>query len=218
MFIYAVNEGYIDKAPTKSIEKYPVNDNIEAKYYTKEELKKIWKNVDPYWADFLKVLYYTGVRKGELINLIWDNVNIEGDHKSITIISTKEYKTKTGEKRTIPLHPNAVKIIENQKGKNDKYVFTGKEGKKVHPDKPYHAIKKALKKAGLEGNVHKLRHTFASHLVISGESLYAVKELLGHKDIKHTMIYAHLSPNKMQSVISKLDDFSPETKNSKKTT
>jgi len=207
MFLYAANEGYIEKVPTKSIEKFPVNDNIEAKYFTKKELEIIWEQVNPYWTDFLKVLYYTGARKGELINLIWKNVNIEDDFKYITIISTKDFKTKTGEKRTIPLHPNAVKIIEKQKGKNDNYVFTGKEGRKIHPDKPYHALKKALNKSGIEGNVHKLRHTFASHLIIAGESLYAVKELLGHKDIKHTMIYAHLSPNKMQSVVSKLFDF-----------
>jgi integrase len=152
-------------------------------------------------------LYYTGARKGELINLTWKNVSIDGDLKYITIISTKEYKTKTGEKRTVPLHPTAVSIIEKQVGKHDKYVFPGQEGNKIHPDKPYRALKKALKKAKLDGTVHKLRHTFASHLVMAGESLYAVKELLGHKDIKHTMIYAHLSPNTQQAVVSKLYDF-----------
>jgi len=204
MFLYAVNEEYLDKAPTKSIEHFQLNENTEAKYYTEEELKLIWKNVSPHWVDFLKALYYTGARKGELINLVWENVNIE--KKYITIISTKEYKTKTGEKRTVPLNSSAVRIIKKQKGINAKYVFTGKEGNKINRDKPYRALKTALKKSGIEGNIHKFRHTFASHLVIAGESLYAVKELLGHKDIKHTMIYAHLSPNKMQSVVTKLFD------------
>jgi integrase len=204
MFLYAVNEEYLEKAPTKSIEHFQLNENTEAKYYTEKELKLIWKNVSPHWVDFLKALYYTGARKGELINLVWENVNIE--KKYITIISTKEYKTKTGEKRTVPLNPSAVRLIKKQKGINDKYVFTGKEGNKINRDKPYRALKTALKKSGIEGNIHKFRHTFASHLVIAGESLYAVKELLGHKDIKHTMIYAHLSPNKMQSVVTKLFD------------
>ena len=204
MFLYAVNEEYLDKAPTKSIEHLQLNDNTAAKYYTEEELKLIWKNVSPHWVDFLKALYLTGARKGELINLVWENVNIE--NKSITFISTKEYKTKTGETRTVPLTPSAVRIIEKQKGINAKYVFTGKEGNKINKDKPYRALKTALKKIGINGNLHKFRHTFASHLVIAGESLQAVQELLGHKDIKHTMIYAHLSPNKMQSVVSKLFD------------
>jgi integrase len=207
MFLYAVNEEYLEKAPTKGIEKFQLIDNTEAMYYTEEELDKIWETVNPYWAGFLKVLYYTGTRKGELINLLWKNVHLESELKYITIISTKEYKTKTGEKRTIPLHKKAVEIIESQVGKNDKYVFTSQEGNKIHPDKPYRALKKALKKLKLDGTVHKLRHTFASHLVMAGESLYAVKELLGHKDIKHTMIYAHLSPNAKQAVVSKLPDF-----------
>jgi len=207
IFLYAVNEEYLEKSPTKSIEKFQLIENTEAKYFTKEELELIWKNINPDWCDFLKVLYYTGARKGELINLTWRNVSIDGDLKYITIISTKEYRTKTGEKRTIPLHPAAATIIEKQVGKHDKYVFSGKEGNKIHPDKPYRALMKALKKTELDGTVHKLRHTFASHLVMAGESLYAVKELLGHKDIKHTMIYAHLSPNTMQAVVSKLYDF-----------
>ena len=202
MFLYAVREEYLSKAPTKSIEHFQLNENTEAKYYTEDELKLIWKNVTPHWVDFLQALYYTGARKGELINLWWENVNLE--KKYITIISTKEYKTKTGEKRTVPLNPSALQIIKRQKGINDKYVFTGKEGNKINQDKPYRALKTALKKGKIEGNIHKFRHTFASHLVIAGESLYAVKELLGHKDIKHTMIYAHLSPNKMQSVVTKL--------------
>jgi integrase len=207
MFLYAVNEQYLEKSPTKSIEKFQLLENTEAKYFTKDELELVWKNVNPYWGNFLKVLYYTGVRKGELINLTWRNVSIEGDLKYITIISTKEYKTKTGEKRTVPLHPKAVSIIKKQRGIHNKYVFPSQEGNKIHPDKPYRALKKALKKAKLDGTVHKLRHTFASHLVMAGESLYAVKELLGHKDIKHTMIYAHLSPNTQQAVVSKLYDF-----------
>lgn len=207
MFLYAVNEEYLDKAPTRSIEKFQLVENTEAKYFTKEELELIWKHVNPYWGKFLKVLYYTGARKGELINLTWKNVSIDDDLQYITIISTNEYKTKTGEKRTIPLHPRAVAILKDQVGKHDKYVFPSQEGNIIHPDKPYRALKKALKKSNLDGTVHKLRHTFASHLVMAGESLYAVKELLGHKDIKHTMIYAHLSPNTMQAVVSKLYDF-----------
>ena len=207
MFLYAVNEEYLEKAPTKSIEKFQQVDNTEAKYFTKDELESIWKNINPYWGDFLKVLYYTGARKGELINLTWKNVSLDDELKYITIISTKEYRTKTGEKRTIPLHPKAVEMIEKQVGKHDKYVFPGQEGNKIHPDKPYRALKKALTKSKLEGTVHKLRHTFASHLVIAGESIYAVKELLGHKDIAHTMIYSHLSPNKLQDVVAKLFDF-----------
>ena len=147
------------------------------------------------------------MRKGELINLTWKNVNLKKGEETITVISSDEFRTKTGKKRTIPLKEEAVKILKEQKGKNIKYVFISREGKKIHPKKPYHAIKKALEKANLEGDVHELRHTMASHAVMKGVSIYEVKELLGHQDIKTTMIYAHLSPTTLRSAIDKLESF-----------
>ena len=207
IFIYAVKNDYIRKSPAMDIIKFALKDEKEAPYFTREELVKIWGKVNPYWLNFLKVLYYTGMRKGELINLTWKNVNLKTEEESVTVISSEEFKTKTGGKRTIPLHKDAVKILKEQKGKHKTYVFVSQTGKKIHPDKPYHAIKKALEKAGLEGDVHKLRHTFASHCVIKGKSIYEVKELLGHRDIKTTMIYAHLSPNTLRDVVDVLESF-----------
>jgi len=207
VFLYAVQQNYIIQAPTRDVEKFPIHDEKEAPYFTPDELNRIWEVVDSYWLPFLQFLYYTGLRKGELINLTWKQVDLVSEVKRITIIPTDDYRTKTGGKRTIPLHEKAVQILQAQKGKDDKYVFVSREGKKIHPDKPYHSMKTALRKCNLEGDVHKLRHTFASHLVINGEDIYTVKELLGHKDITHTMIYSHLSPNKKQSAVDKLQKF-----------
>jgi len=58
-------------------------------------------------------------------------------------------------------------------GKDATTVFTSKEGKKVHPDKIYHALKNALAGLGLEGDVRKFRHTFASRLAMKGVDLYS---------------------------------------------
>jgi len=207
LFLYAIQEEYILKSPSRNIEKFALNDEKEAPYFTREELEQIWKSADPFWLNFLQILYYTGMRKGELINLTWKNVNLKNGQETLTVISSEDFRTKTGKKRTIPLRTEAIKIIKAQKGKDDKYVFVSREGKKIHPEKPYHAMKKALEKAGLEGDVHKLRHTFASHCVIKGKSIYEVKELLGHRDIKTTMIYAHLSPNNLRSVVDVLESF-----------
>jgi integrase len=130
---------------------------------------------------------------------------LEGDNPSIAIVSSGSWKTKTGESRVIPLNKTALEIIKNQKGKNKEYVFTSKFGSKIHPDKPYHSLKTALKNLGLKGDVHKLRHTFASRLVMKGRSLYEVQKLLGHKDIKTTMIYAHLSPDYLKESVKVLE-------------
>jgi integrase len=69
----------------------------------------------------------------------------------------------------------------------------------------YHHFKRLLKKLGLSGTLHDLRHTFASHLSMAGVPIPVIKELMGHSDIATTMIYAHLSPSTYKEAISKLD-------------
>ena len=77
-------------------------------------------------------------------------------------------------------------------------------------NKPYDNVKRsfktALKRAGIEDfTFHNLRHTFASHLVMSGVDLMTVKELLGHKDIKMTMRYSHLSPDHKRMAVKRIE-------------
>jgi site-specific recombinase XerD len=65
---------------------------------------------------------------------------------------------------------------------------------------------RALREAGIEGFVgHDLRHTFASHLVMSGANITSVKELMGHKTIAMTLRYAHLAPDFQRDAINRLD-------------
>jgi integrase len=207
IFKYAIKNDYIRKSPAEDVVKFALKDEKEAPYFTKKELVKIWDNSNEHWVNFFKILYYTGMRKSELINLTWKNVNLKKGEESVTVISSEDFRTKTGRKRTIPLHRNAIDIIKGQKGIHKKYVFVSKEGKIIHRDKPYRNLKAALKRAGLEGDVHKLRHTMASHAILKGVSIYEVKELLGHQDIQTTMIYAHLSPNTLRKAINKLESF-----------
>ncbi len=61
-----------------------------------------------------------------------------------------------------------------------------------------------LKQLGMQGTLHDLRHTFASHLAMQGVPIPVIKELLGHSDISTTMIYAHLSPEIHKKAVDKL--------------
>lgn len=207
VFSYAVKEDYLTKSPARDVEKFQLQDEKEAPYFTKKELIKIWENSNEHWVNFFKILYYTGMRKSELINLTWKNVNLKKGEESVTVISSEDFRTKTGRKRTIPLHRDAIDIIKGQQGKHKKYVFVSKEGKIIHRDKPYRNLKAALKRAGLEGDVHKMRHTMASHAILKGVSIYEIKEILGHQNIQTTMIYSHLAPNTLRKAINKLESF-----------
>ena len=205
LFDYGIKQNYLSSNPAKNTKRFRENGKNIVEYFTDKELEMIWKELDEYWVDPLKFIVHTGLRKGEWINLKWDNVTLTGENPSIRIVSSGSWKTKTGESRVIPLNQIALKIIKKQKGKNPEYVFTQKNGSVIHPDRPYHKLKTALKNLGLKGDIHKLRHTFASKLVMKGRPLYDVQKLLGHTDIQTTMIYAHLSPDYLKESVKKLE-------------
>jgi len=205
LFNYGVKQDYLSSNPAKDTKRFRENGKNIVEYFTDEELEKIWEELDEHWVEPLKFILHTGIRKGEWINLKWDNVTLTDENPSITIASTDSWETKTGNSRVIPLNKIALAIIKKQKGRNSEYVFTSKNGSTIHPDKPYHKLKTALKNLGLKGDIKKLRHTFASKLVMKGRPLYDVQKLLGHKDIQTTMIYAHLSPDYLKESVKELE-------------
>ena len=203
-FRLAIDEDYIEKNPLDKLKKFPELEKGKIRFYSDEELKRIFKIVEPFWRDVLEFLYLTGLRKAEMINLTWDKVSLKNENPQIIISSDENWVTKTGKSRAVPLNEKARNIILKKKGINKIYVFTDKNNKKIHPDRPYHALKNALKKIGIDGDIHKFRHTFAAKLVMSGESLYTVGKLLGHSDSKTTEKYAHLAPDYLASAVNKL--------------
>lgn len=206
MFIFAIHREYLQKNPLVGLKKLSVPEKEFSEYFTVKELENIWKTIDPFWLDFFQFIYNTGLRKGELINLKWDRVYLDKLPIEIRIVSTSDWDPKTGSSvRNVPLNRSAKKIIERQIGNDKDYVFISKSDKKIPLNSPYRAIKRALELLNLEGDIHKFRHTFASHLVMEGASIYEVKELLGHSKIEMTQKYAHLSPEHQESVVNFLD-------------
>lgn len=112
---------------------------------------------------------------------------------------------KNGEYDTVPLNERALEILRSIPVRLDsKYVFPGEK-----PGKPFYDLKgqfeKAVIDAKLEGvTFHTLRHTAASHVVMSGVDIATVREILRHKSIEMTLRYAHLSPNHKKSAVEAL--------------
>ncbi len=140
----------------------------------------------------------TGMRKGELLGLEWENINLRRGFLEIL-------DQKNGEYDTIPLNERALEILRSIPRRLDsKFVFPGKK-----PGKPFKDLKRqfetAVKKANLNDvTFHTLRHTAASYLVMEGIDLTTVKEILRHKSISMTLRYAHLSPKHKQSAVEAL--------------
>ena len=204
LFIFSIKRKYRTDNPTIDVRKLPVLQKDAPEFFSHKELKEIWEQVDPFWLPVFQFLYYTGIRKGEMINLTWDKVDLDSNPPFIRIVSSSDWKTKTGKARMLHLHKKAIKILKNQIGFHPNYVFISKVGKKVHPNTPYISLKRTLKKLKFTGDVHKLRHTFASHLVMNGANIYDVKVLLGHSKIEMTEKYSHLSPEHKKSVVNLL--------------
>ena len=153
----------------------------------------------------LELLYATGIRVSELINLTVSDVNL-----SIGIIHLTESK----KERIIPLYPAAVKSIANYlvnvrpaivaDDREDK-LFTNMTGSPMTRQGFWKIIKHYADSAGIKKDItpHTLRHSFAAHLLENGANLSDIKEMLGHADISSTQIYAQMMKNKYAAAYSR---------------
>lgn len=150
---------------------------------------------NPNWLRSLLVTaLHTGMRRGEILNLQWQDIDFQ--RKLLTI-----HKSKNGEKRSIPLSRTLCDALKGIKVLN----ISGK----VFPISVRSlraAFEMTLEKRGItDFHFHDLRHTFATRLVQAGVDFYRIKELLGHKSINMTMRYAHHYPESLRSSIDVLD-------------
>ena len=173
-------------------------------YLTTEQLEQLLEVCeDHYLYTFIVLGAYTGMRKGELLRLEWPDVNF--NRREIIV-----RKAKNNDFRAINMNPlvwDALK--QHPRHIKSKVVLARPDGE------PYQDLRtgfeKALKAAELPRiRIHDLRHSFASNLVASGISLAVVQELMGHKDIQTTMVYAHLGPNLKQAAVDSLVRYSQD--------
>lgn len=131
----------------------------------------------------------TGLRRGELANLRWDDVTLLENRGLLTV---RGEVAKSGQSRHVNLNEEARDVLRRWKEQS------GPDADLVFPLMKYArtGFRNILKRAKIKRfRFHDLRHHFASRLVQEGASLYSVAKLLGHADIKTTLLYAHLAPN-----------------------
>ena len=146
----------------------------------------------------------TDMRRGELLNLRWSDVDLS--RRVIQIQSNATFRTKRGKQRAIPMSDVAFNLMSSKAGRvTGEYVFTTK-GWKINGDHATKKLKKYVVDAKLPRGLHfhSLRHTFASWLVQSGVSLYEVQKLLGHSNIAVTQVYSHLQPEHLHDTVNKI--------------
>lgn len=186
--------------------------NSRERFLTAEEEAALLKHADPDLADLIAVALDTGGRRGDLLQLRWQDVLF--DERLVAFLFTKN-----DEPRSVPMTDRVRKILEMRKSLPRPFPYDptrlvrsdsrkGSRGRARKDRQPgmRSAWETARTKAGL-GDVrfHDLRHTFASRLVMRGVDLYRVGILLGHKDPKTTKRYSHLEPRVLRDAIAVLN-------------
>lgn len=185
-FNYCVKKGYIEKNPAAGIKK--LNELSRLKTLSDSDIDKLIAGAtNKLTRDIISFLIYSGCRKGEALNLKWDDVDMQNN-----VISIKGTKTKYD--RYIPIHTQLKAILSSiEKNQDSLYVFV-KNGTKIGDFKG--SFRTACKNAGMKDlRIHDLRHVFASKMVMNGTSLYITGELLGHRTTQMTKRYSHLVPD-----------------------
>jgi site-specific recombinase XerD len=209
-FNKAVVWGYIQNNPANKI-KLPKSPTKAPIYITENELIEILSGEsNQELRDIYFVLFHTGMRLGEIINLMWNNISLTD--RVMRITNTDKFTTKGKRERAIPMNEKLFKVMSNRLPKiidiNDSnYVFT-MNGRKFNGDyisKSFKKVVKNLNHLDQRIHLHSLRHSFASHLAKNSVSLYVIKELLGHRDYRTTQIYSHLQYDSLKEAVKVLE-------------
>ena len=203
-FNHAIRWNDIEKNPFKGVEMVRIPERAPL-YFKKEEIKQMMKAIKEDWLkDAISFTLLTGLRRGEMVNLRWEDVNL--DSRLIYIESHATFRTKAGKRRAIPLNDDAMKVLRNRyPGRECEYVFTHR-GNQLHGEWVSEKFRYYVRKSGLNKKLHfhSLRHTFATWLVKAGVSIYEVQKLLGHSNVTITQVYSHLASEELHSAVSKL--------------
>ncbi len=171
-------------------------------FHTREEIDKLlaacpsdaWRLVVLLGAD-------VGLRRGEMVNLKWEDVDFDNNQLYIASNKTEHY-------RFIPMTETLREAMEQARTRaKHEYVvdvYQPRNGGRCQPDYLTFHYAKIAQAAGVSSFLHKLRHTFASQLVQNGVELYTVSKLLGHRSIQMTEIYAHLASRTLHKAVMNL--------------
>ncbi len=207
---FLLNEKHIDKDWTVWIETPRIGRKLPT-VLTEEEIKKLLESIDLSTPEgirnraMIELLYATGIRVSELINLKLRDIFWK--EEIIRIIG------KGDRERLVPVAPSTLNRIKTyleevrihipiKRGHED-FVFLNRRGKQLTRQFIFKIIKEYAQQAGIHKNIspHTIRHSFASHLVDRGVDLRIVQIMLGHASILTTEIYTHLTSDTIRQAV-----------------
>jgi len=194
MFTKAIDYGYVTANPVKKVKMIPESDSARERILTHKEEERLMAESAPHFKPFLIIALNSGMRRGEILNLLWPQVDFR--NRRVHVIKTKRNKN-----RVIPMNNSLYRTLQGLKAESN-----GCD--KVYPAKRVQGVfETARRKASLKGlRLHDLRHTFATRLIQSGVDVFTVQKLLGHSTITMTMRYVHSFEPEMRNAVARLDE------------
>lgn len=203
-FHWSIRRNYLFLNPAATVERFRLPKRALPKFMTSDELKKFFAACGDYDRRLFMSILLTGMRKGEAEYLRWSDISFE---LGVIFIQEKPdvgWQPKTDE-RLIPISPilRDLLVLHYTHRRSEVLVFANQEGNRdTHI---LERLKKLCRKANIKpSTVHALRHSFGAHLRMAGASLADIGDLLGHKDLATTQIYAKVHQDHLRSVISQL--------------
>lgn len=186
----AAQWGVVEYHPCPHVKPPAGSDSKPPRWYDSEELAALYAS-NPARAPIWQLMVNTGLRRGEALHMTpdWD----KGDR--LHILSEGTRRTKSGRWRKVPINARAREALDT----------LGGQLPPMNPRSLSRVFRQTAQKAGLDGNLHCLRHTFCAHLVMKGVPLRTVQVLAGHSTYGVTEQYAHLAPEHLADALSGLD-------------
>ncbi len=205
---FCMRRGYVKTHPLATI-RTPKQDKRLPKFLEIDQINKLLSTPDDHTLlgsrdrAMLELLFSTGVRVSELVDLNFADVDFEGQ-----IIRVRG---KGKKQRTAPVGPTAIAAIQRylQLRRADSRaasfdqnaLFVNKHGQRLSTRSVRRKLDKYLSEAGLDPSIspHTLRHSFATHMLNNGADLRSVQELLGHQSLSTTQVYTHLTTPRLKA-------------------
>jgi len=176
----------------------PDPKNERVRFITREEAQRLLSASDEDFRDLFQAALATGMRRGELLAMRWDWIDLQNGQ-----ISLPAKATKNGRARHVPISQDMREVLERARDRAESGLpVFHRKGRAIPETTVQYKFDLATDKAGIEDlHPNDLRHTCASWLVMAGVDLYTVATILGHRNLKMTQRYAHLAPGHLQKAI-----------------
>jgi integrase/recombinase XerD len=198
-------EKIVDSNPAELIESPKIPRKIP-RVFSQGEVDQFLGSIDTSTALGLRdralfeLIYSCGLRVSEAVDLTLGSLFLGDRALHVTGKGSKDRYTPLGEVAEYWLRRYLAEARPAlATGGQDEHLFLSRRGKKLSRKGMWKRFNQILEKAGLQGKIHTLRHSFATHLLAGGADLRSVQELLGHADIGTTQIYTHVGQKELQS-------------------